>query len=88
MTPPILQQLRQLEDLCFYHLFYSSEINRLRGGMFSRIEFVFEISSTKNLGPLIRDILQNIENLKSKNGMERKVKIYSGVREMLLLHND
>ncbi len=56
--------------------------------MFSFIEFVFEISSTKNLGPLIRDILQNIENLKSKNEMGRKVKIYSGVRKMFLLHND
>ncbi|CAF0743944.1 unnamed protein product [Adineta steineri] len=60
VTPSISQQLRQLEDLCFYHLFYSSEINRLRGG------------------PLLRDILQNIENLITNNVNGRKAKIYSG----------
>ncbi|CAF3532966.1 unnamed protein product [Rotaria sp. Silwood1] len=60
VTPPILRQLRQVSDLCFYHLFYSSEINRLRGG------------------PLLREILQNIENLISNNANGRKAKIYFG----------
>lgn len=60
VTPKILEQLRKLEDLCFYHLFYPPEINRLRGG------------------PIIRDILENIQNLKSNNEKGRKVKIYSG----------
>ena len=31
-TPSILKELRRLEDLCFYHLLYSPEINRLRAG--------------------------------------------------------
>lgn len=30
-------------------------------------------------GPIIRDILENIENLRSKNDKGKKVKIYSGV---------
>ncbi|CAF1338142.1 unnamed protein product [Rotaria sordida] len=60
VTPPILRQLRQISDLCFYHLLYSSEINRLRGG------------------PLLREILQNIENLILNNEQGRKVKIYFG----------
>jgi hypothetical protein len=33
----------------------------------------------KSIGPLIRDILQNIENLVSNKGQGRKAKIYSGV---------
>ncbi|UJR29202.1 hypothetical protein I4U23_010416 [Adineta vaga] len=60
VTPPILRQLRQLADLCFYHLFYSPEINRLRGG------------------PLLRDILTNVEYLISNNRNGRKAKLYSG----------
>ena len=31
-TPSIMKEIRRLEDLCFYHLLYSAEINRLRAG--------------------------------------------------------
>ncbi|CAF3407362.1 unnamed protein product [Rotaria socialis] len=60
VTPSILRQLRQISDLCFYHLLYSYRINRLRGG------------------PLIRDILNNIEKITTNNEQGRKAKLYFG----------
>ena len=81
VTKPVLKQLRHLANLCFYHLYYSSEISRLRGGM----AFIFIVKSflilfkEKYIGPLVRDILQNIENLISNNEKGRKAKFYFGV---------
>ncbi|CAF1271131.1 unnamed protein product, partial [Didymodactylos carnosus] len=59
VTPSILQELKLINQLSFYHLLLSPDINRLRAG------------------PLIKDILDNIQNLISGSSSGKKAKIYS-----------
>ncbi|CAF0934881.1 unnamed protein product [Rotaria sordida] len=60
----VLAQLRQILDLSYYELFDSAEMNRIHVANFS--------------GPMIRDIMENIENLMTNKPSGRKAKIYSG----------
>ncbi|CAF2564653.1 unnamed protein product [Rotaria sp. Silwood2] len=80
-TPAVLRQLQQISDISAYHLMFMPEINRLRGGscyykqilMIILIKYIFSLT-----GPLLRDILENIEDLILNKTQEPKAKIYSG----------
>lgn len=58
---------------------YSPEINRLRGGESSKLGYCFGHLNFLSQGPLLRDIMENIQELILKSSKGRKAKIYSGV---------
>ncbi len=78
----VLFQLQHLADLSFYYLFKSSETNKIIGGqsliLFKKKNTISNLFS----GPIINDIMENIQSFMSNKSNGLKAKVYSGVIEI------
>lgn len=74
----VLTRLRNITDLAFAQLFSPMEIGRLLGGLSLRYHQSL-MSSLVRSGPLVRDVMENIQSLMMHQASGRKAKLYSGV---------
>ncbi|CAF4364640.1 unnamed protein product [Rotaria socialis] len=78
----VLSQLQHIADLSFYYLFNTIETGRVITGCLLILlkSYSYRIFSTNHhSGPIVNDIMENIQKLMKNDSMGRKAKIYSGV---------
>ncbi len=79
----VVFELQQIIGLCYYYMFNSSETSKLVGGSFIiwfKNKIIFQICLFS--GPMISDIMEDIDNFISNKSNGLKAKIYSAVKKL------